>query len=594
MSLPNHIYIISNGSTDVFPENSLTKFSNLLPSTFEIDRNDNIRISVESIGFSAQFSNILTPDDKNTPSILITNHVTHCSREIPGSCSVSAKNTQEELDNCAKCLEWMLDEEHCVINEYFIKNQYYSEQDIKDLCKKINNENSVKFTYKDHTLSIEHAHKNLDKVYLFLHPTFIQTFNLPKQSGLTPEGYKELPTSDPAMKTVLMKHFYNKSATYKSQFYYGYRLLNALFMKPLKGGKCDSLKRKLPKIVRVQSSIIASQILNGSHSKDLVVFCTDFQNVDTYYYQEFLQPQKVKLQNTTLNQIDLSLRDEEGRKLQLVTGAPTILKLKLENMDTNVKSFNVRLTSATNNLYPRNQKSNFKVKLPNTLYFNEKWKVALTSITHPNIYNTFTGVRGSIKNSFFFQYDNKPVKAVFLGKKIYSANDLIDILNEEVVQATRSFQFMTVDYQPETKKIRLYPLYDCEIGIGQNLLDVLGYDGLTSEYDYTIIKLVRGQYYNFQKEMDLNALQPNLMIAYCNIVKPTIFSSANLNVLRVLSTPEKKGGVILQEFQNKHFVELANTEISEIDINFRSPDGELVEFSGDKDIILNLEFSNVE
>ena len=94
--------------------------------------------------------------------------------------------------------------------------------------------------------------------------------------------------------------------------------------------------------------------------------------------------------------------------------------------------------------------------------------------------------------------------------------------------------------------------------------------------------------------MDLNALQPNLMIAYCNIVKPTIFSSANLNVLRVLSTPEKKGGVILQEFQNKHFVELANTEISEIDINFRSPDGELIEFSGDKDIILNLEFSNVE
>jgi hypothetical protein len=32
---------------------------------------------------------------------------------------------------------------------------------------------------------------------------------------------------------------------------------------------------------------------------------------------------------------------------------------------------------------------------------------------------------------------------------------------------------------------------ECEIGIGQNLLDVLGYDGLTSEYEYTIIKLVR-------------------------------------------------------------------------------------------------------
>ena len=64
----------------------------------------------------------------------------------------------------------------------------------------------------------------------------------------------------------------------------------------------------------------------------------------------------------------------------------------------------------------------------------------------------------------------------------------------------------------------------------------------------------------------------------------------------MLTVPEheEKTGVILQEFQNKHFLELSNTKVSEIEINFRTQDGVLIQFHGDIDIILNLEFSNVQ
>ena len=72
MLLPDHMHIISNGSTNVFPNNALTKFTNVLPNTFETLKNDNYRVSVESIGFSTKFGNLLKPK-KNLPSVIIVN-----------------------------------------------------------------------------------------------------------------------------------------------------------------------------------------------------------------------------------------------------------------------------------------------------------------------------------------------------------------------------------------------------------------------------------------------------------------------------------------------------------------------------------------
>ena len=82
MQSTNHLYVISNGSTTLFPDNSLTKFTNSLPNVFEFGENYNIRISVESIGFSSKFGNILTPENKK-PSIIISICVEHCIHENP-------------------------------------------------------------------------------------------------------------------------------------------------------------------------------------------------------------------------------------------------------------------------------------------------------------------------------------------------------------------------------------------------------------------------------------------------------------------------------------------------------------------------------
>ena len=51
---------------------------------------------------------------------------------------------------------------------------------------------------------------------------------------------------------------------------------------------------------------------------------------------------------------------------------------------------------------------------------------------------------------------------------------------------------------------------------------------------------------------------------------------------------------IIQEFKNKNFLPLLNSEISEIEINLRDHSGALPSFVSKDDVIINLEFSNVE
>jgi hypothetical protein len=71
MLIPDHIYLQSNGSTNIFTNNSLTSFSNKLPTIFETNKNENIVVSVESIGFATNFRNIYLPNGEKTLSIIV-------------------------------------------------------------------------------------------------------------------------------------------------------------------------------------------------------------------------------------------------------------------------------------------------------------------------------------------------------------------------------------------------------------------------------------------------------------------------------------------------------------------------------------------
>ena len=125
---------------------------------------------------------------------------------------------------------------------------------------------------------------------------------------------------------------------------------------------------------------------------------------------------------------------------------------------------------------------------------------------------------------------------------------------------------------------------------------MLGYRGTTATNKKvtSFTQTIDHQIYRFELPSDLKHLQPQYIIAYCSIVEPTIFGGEYSNILRIVSIPKERSDYVIQEFKNKNFLQLLNTEISEIEINFRTHDGLLVNFAGNYNIIVNLEFSNVD
>ena len=568
MSFPNHIYLLSNGSTNIFTSNSLTSFSNKLPTTFETNKNENIVVSVESIGFATNFRNIYIPDDEKTPSIVV-----HSEGGLK-------------------------------VNEFFMGDQWYTLGNLKNFIYEFNRQNHIKIEFVNDKQLIFKKTEDTNPIIIMLHETFVKTFNIPF-SGVKTKNFIT------GAYGVVNSHASSTEASirYKGELYYTFILNNVEIEKV--GGVFSLKSKSIPKIVKVQSSIIDSQILNDQHEKDLLCFCPNFKSNNPFFFKEFEQPQKVKISNTILKEIDIKLVDEKNNKIQLLSGIPTIVKLKFEKMPTQDKTFNVRLTSQPTKLHPNNAKNSFKIKLPDTLHFNKKWRVALTSVTHPNKYNTFIG--SGKERGFYFKEDlEEREKEFFFESKIYSENEVVKAFND----------FLLIDGVRKGSFVKVGAFYELnlfvtgQIVIGNNVLDVLGYTGVKNNRDnYTHFLFNKGNktvyQFNFERvpvynsttgeqmrivrfdgSFKLDALHPEYMIAYCNIVQPSPIGEIFSNILGVIPISKNDDIYVLKEFKNKSYYELSNSEISEIEINFRSHDGSLIEFSGDQNVIVNLEFTN--
>ena len=607
MSSFNHLYLLSNGCEKLYPLNSLTHFSNSLPNPISFEKDENIQVSLEAIGFSCDFRNLFVPDNPKTPSVIVT--------DIGKYGPYSMKKLIVDKARVKMCMDnYFFDsskigDELCSFKTYFLDDLWYTEDNVKQMCEKYSSENLLKWKYQDKSLTIT-ANDDSD-YWILVHPSFLENFDFKLELSnewvdhLTPKTL----FSGSIDKLEPYKAIFEQFVNYNGEYYHGF-YLNQNAPKLVGKESITITEAKFPEIVKVQSSIITSQILNNKHSKDLVCFCPDFNTESKYYYKEFDQPQKIKLENTTLTNVVISLKDENDRKLQLLPGVPTLVKLKFEKMLKQNKTFNVRLTSNKNDNFPNNSTSVFKVRLPNTLYFNKErnWKVALTSISHPNNFTTFAGE--AVDRMIMFKLldgvlttnpeitekakpKNIPKKFVFENNKNYTKDEIIQHFNELLRGPTEKYGSARFDGE----YFELTLSKPSTIIISNNILHMLGHRGvITTNKKVTSFTHIGNEekIYRFDVPCDLKHLQPQYIIAYCNIVEPTIFGGEYSNILRIVSIPKERSDYVIQEFKNKNFLQLLNTEISEIEINFRTHDGLLVNFAGNYNIIVNLEFSNVD
>ena len=251
------------------------------------------------------------------------------------------------------------------------------------------------------------------------------------------------------------------------------------------------------------------------------------------------------------------------------------------------KSFNIRISSEKNEIYPENTQSSFKVKLPDTLQFdNEKiWKIALTSIMYPNVFSTFPG--DSKNRAIAFKTTLQTKSFIFDERKMYKLNDIVSEFNNLLNEGEGKCLINEDKFELQITKAGF-------LLISNNILELLGYTGIINKQKkMTMFENRQNEVFNLKCENkpNLNLFNPEFIMAYSNIVESTIIGGEFKNILRIIP-PREKGSYVVNEFKIRNYMPIQNSEISEIEVNFRSHDGLLIHFIGENQVILNLEFSN--
>lgn len=763
---PEYIHLLSNACTNSYPENTLTNFRNSFPLPLDID--EKYEVGVQEFGFSANYTNVRVPENKSIPSLIIAK----CVLGDTNTCSNTFLKKYFKYRTCIDDLEYanytfnfrnetlrcvektsnnVCYDQKCTYWKYYIGNNTFTQVRLKLLQQRImadtgvsletDPDNRLVFKISEHFKNVEE--KKTDNIshyycWILLHPTFAESFQfnythiapIPDINGLYAVSMNG---EDKSLRKIYYRdelfytHFISKRRIKiidNAPTYSYNNLMSSVF----------NLNRKAyPQFIRIVSDDIRPQILNSEYSKDLVVFSPDYIESEGYVLRNIKNIDFVPLLNNTLSNFNIKLLDENNQQLQLTEGTATVIKLVLKKMPPMKESFNIRLTSAANALYPENKQNKFKVKLPTPLTLNDTWKVSLNTISHPSNFSTFledinsreitfidlSGSVGPIGQTYKHQfkadyvysdreligdfdyflkrhalgnitYDDYKVTITMTAQglftvpkylanilgfqpntddgtltikcakyyKIYSENQytldniIFDDPNElsaeerKKITAERSILFRpspnnpAIFTPPSTVELELKPNYnysieelvdeiskfliknnigDCFIvdtkvrikimakGIfilGRRLASFLGYDLKTSAHlkwdtrDGTSIPLNENVnnivVTKAEGPMQLDLLKPSYMLIYSNIVKSNIVGGAYAKLLRLAPLKHKEQVYSITEFEHKEFYELETHHIDIIEVILCAHDGEPINFSSTKDVIVNLEFSNYQ
>lgn len=761
---PEYIHLLSNACTDYYPDNTLTNFKNAFPLPLDID--ERYEVGVQEFGFSANYTNIRVPENKSIPSIMIAK----CALGDTNTCSntffrryFKHRKCQDDLEYANYNFNFRADtlicveqtgnicyDTQCTYWKYYIPNITFTpvhltllqQRILADTGVSLEVENDKRLTFKISDIFKNQEEKTGNKehhyCWVLLHPTFAESFQftynhispIPDMNGLYTVSMNG---EDKAMRKIYYKgelfytHFISKRRTKTSENPITYSYNN------LMSGVFNLDRKAYPQFIRIVSDNIRPQILNSEYSKDLVVFAPDYIESEGYVLRNIKNIDYIPLLTNTLSNFNIKLLDENNQQLQLTEGTATVIKLVLKRMPPMKESFNIRLTSAANALYPDNKQNKFRVKLPTPLTLNDTWKVSLNTISHPSNFSTFledinareikfidlSGSVGPIGQTYIHQfksdyvysdrelisdfdyflkrhslgnitYDNYKVVITMTAQglftvpkylanilgfqpntdngnlvikcakyyKIYSENPytldniIFDIPSEITVEekrkltAERSILFRpspnnpAIFTPPSSVELELKPNYrynieelvdeiskflmnnnigDCFIidtkvrikiiakGIfilGRRLASFLGYELKTLSHlkwdtrDGTNVPLNENVNNSVvtkaEGPMQLDLLKPSYMLIYSNIVKSNIVGGSYAKLLRLAPLKHKEQVYSITEFEHKEFYELETHQIDVIEMILCAHDGEPINFSSTKDVIVNLEFSNYE
>jgi hypothetical protein len=229
--------------------------------------------------------------------------------------------------------------------------------------------------------------------------------------------------------------------------------------------------------------------------------------------------------------------------------------------------------------FPHNTNSSFSVRLAKNIRFSSReWEVALKDISFsnnwPNVTEGIITVRVKEVNGALFTF------VVKIGTGRYeNITEIIERVHSSL-QSFRIYPTVGFEYDKTANATAMFIQTD-ELSIS-----------LSTDIAY-IFGFVPNQFY--EKGKHANVTPPDVargftsLYVYSSIVGFRLVGDANVQLLRVVPVSGKKFANVYTEFNQSHYVDVANLATDVVEVLITSDDGERVPFDGGK-VILTVHF----
>ena len=627
------MYVLSNGSSEYYPDNTLSKFSTKLPFSLDLPTHLNERwgIAIQGIGLSSKFTSEYSMNSQMPLMIELIGleDLTQCENlnftvdqdcltvkkefnqivskimhktysDIDSTRFYNNDDIVEQLDTWAKLniryfygkvtIDDTYDTSKQITVGYnFFYNTLKDKESLEELIKGLNS-HSLNVERKCDT-NIIFSNKDFDIERIF----FIRKDLFDKSKITQNIKYKtnnnEI-SSDPS-ENYLFDNYINarnmntSSLTINNTTYILFVMNKEFRSLNLDFEKFSENYLSIPNVIKIKCDNIRSQIFNNSHSKDIEIIKPKFQFNMGHYFHEFENPLYVPLLNTTLRDLTFELTDEYNDRVNLSEGIATLLQISFKRMPSLVKSFSVRLSpiiKTTSDFI-----NTFEIILPSTLNFNENWRVGLKEITFPSSIKSLPNDKNEIFINLLDDNMQKIPLATYRSSILNNAFDsesLIKHLNE------RTSMFNLLNFSMNDDNLFVTSKSNCDIGISYNLAKFFNMKIPNPNSKFVKMELLKDTPTKIGK-VDWYIFRPAYLMIYSDLVKPTLISSSYANILRIVPVKSVEKDIEYQstEFKNVEFRELSNNVVNIIKVDIRSHSGELVQFNSNF-ISLHLYFTN--
>ena len=310
------------------------------------------------------------------------------------------------------------------------------------------------------------------------------------------------------------------------------------------------------------------------------------------FHLEILKPTYFTLSTNKLQAVHVKLCDKNGNRLKLAPGPSTILKFHLRRViqEERMNSHFVQVTSKAQTGVGTNNANKFTVQLPFPLQLHSdsflgQWKVGISSAIIPSRFKLTLSEESRIINIHFHQVET----FTLILPHHSTLNEVCDFLNNN----TKSF--LLAEEDSLTGGLRLTPQHTMNITMRSVLYNFLG--GSVSDIEAEPIVQIRRlpeQPFVFPRPPRYEKEFPTSAFVYANFIEPSIVAGQFLRILRIisLSTNHKHGRHhLVKDFKHLEMHNVTTSRLQTLSFELRSHDGTPLDFQDQSsEVMFNLVF----